>query len=264
MTDENKALQKWVPMDLDALDQQENEIGFGSSGGNFFDWKDGKSVVRFLPGVHGRQPFIQFWKHFVKGAQDGKAFGGPCPLKMAKQKCVVCMVAAKLSRGSDADLKLADDINPRRRVFANLVDRAAPDAGPQVAEFGKSIYDGVKDYMRTMNEDPTHPGQGFDIVVEKRGSGLNTEYKVFPMRKSSPLHADARQMNEWLDAARDLGQLVVLPTEAEQASRLAGTIIGHLLSGGSGPGRPRSQHARAADAMQEPIDVDVDGDDGNY
>lgn len=244
------ALVNFTPMDVDDLEAQEKQIGFGQGNSNFFQFKDGRNVIRFLPGLNGQKAFIPFFKHFVKGAEGGKMYGGPCALKMAKQPCVVCMVAAKLSRGSDADRDLAEDLNPRSRVVANIVDRAAPDAGVQVAEFGTSVYNAIKDVKRTLGDDPTHPTEGFDIIIEKSGSGMKTEYKVVPMRNSSPIHNDVRQMTDWMNEAPDLGGQVILLNEAEQASRLAGTIIGHLLAGrgGGGGGQQRTQRANASQA----------------
>jgi hypothetical protein len=254
-------LVKYTPMSLDDLDAQERSIGFGQGGGQFYQFKDGRNIVRFLPGVNGRQGFVQFWKHFVKASADGKAWGGPCPLKMAKLPCPICQIAAKLSRGSDADRDLAGDLTPRGRVIANIIDRAAPDTGPQVAEFGKAIYDAIKDYVKTFGEDPTHPVNGVDMIIEKSGSGLRTEYKVLPARKNSPLHSDAKQLDEWIDAAVDLSQYAVVASEAEIATRLGGTVIGHLL-GARGQAAPRAAAPARAKASQA-VDVDSD-DDLNY
>lgn len=255
------ALMNFTPMDIDELEAQEKQIGFGQGSSNFFQFKDGRNVVRFLPGLNGNKAFIPFFKHFVPGG-GGKAWGGPCPLKMAKQACVVCATAAKLSRGSDADRQLAEDLGARSRVIANVIDRSAPDAGVQVAEFGTSIYNAVKDIKRSLGDDPTHPTEGFDLVVEKTGSGLKTEYKVVPMRQSSPIHPDVRQMQEWLNDAPDLAGHVVLLPEHEQMAKLANTSIGHLLSGVTkSQGTPRRERASAAAART--VDVDVD-DDGSY
>lgn len=252
---------KYTPMNLDDLDAQEKQIGFDRGGGNFYQFKDGRNIVRVLPGVHGRQPFIQFWKHFVKAAADGKAWGGACPTKMAKLPCPVDQVAAKLSRGTDADRAMAEDLGARRRVLCNLIDRSAPDLGPQVAEVGPSIYDAIKDFMRTMGEDPTNPGEaGFDLIIEKSGSGMRTEYKTVAVRKNSALHIDARQLNEWLETAVDLGGYATVLAEHEIVSRLGGTVIAGLLSnrGGAKP-VTSSKAARASDA----VGVDVD-DDASY
>lgn len=226
------ALANFTPMDLDELESQEKQIGFGNSNSNFFQFQSGRNVVRVLPGLHGAPPFITFFKHFVKGAGlDGKAWGGACPLKMAKLPCPVCAVATKLSRGaSEADLDLAKELTPRKRVVANLIDRAAPDAGPQVAEMGTSIYDAIKDIKRSLGDDPTHPTDGFDLIVEKTGAGLKTEYKVVPVRQSSKVHADAGQMTEWFQDAADLAKQVIVLPEHELVIKLQGTIIGPMLT----------------------------------
>lgn len=229
------ALTNWTPMDVDELESMEKQIGFGAGSGNFFSFQSGKNVIRFLPGLRGQKAFLPFHKHFVKGKEGGKAWGCACALKMTKQVCIVCQIAAKLSRGTDADRKLSEEISSRSRVLAALIDRSAPDAGVQVAEIGTSIYNAVKDIKRNLGEDPTHPIEGFDLVVEKTGQKLNTEYKVTPVRKNSPIHADPRQMTDWLNEAPDLATYCVVLPEHEQANKLAETVIGDLLRRDAAP-----------------------------
>jgi hypothetical protein len=251
----------YTPMDVDELEAQEKQIGFGSPGGTYFQFKDGRNTIRVLPGIRGRQPFVQFWKHFVKASADGKAYGGACPHKMAKQGCPTCQVAAQLSRSpSQADRDLAQDISPRRKVLCNVIDRSSPDAGPQVAEFGPSIYDAIKDVNKAVGEDPTHPTEGFDLIVEKSGSGLRTEYKVTAVRKNSPIHSDAKQMGEWLESMADLSQQVLVMSEVEITTKLAGTVVGHLLGKRTG-GKPRDANQARASAAAAST---PDDEDGNY
>jgi len=256
-------LVKFTPLDLDDLDAQEKAIGFNQGGGGqFYQFKDGRSIIRVLPGVHGQKAIVPFWKHFVGAAEGGKAWGGPCPNKMVKKACPVCQAATKLSRGTDADRKLSKDITARQRYIANLVDRANPDLGPQMAEFGPQIYNAIKDLIRTTGDNPTDPGEGgFDLIVEKTGSGMSTEYKVVAQRKNSPLHPDARQMNEWLTDAADLSSFVVIQEEHEISNRLGGTIIGHLLGSRSrAPAAPKPDRVKPSDV----IDVDSDDEDLDY
>ncbi len=243
---------KYAALDLDELEAQEKAIGFGGGKGAYFAFKDGKNLVRLLPGLFNMKALIPFWKHFVGGnGGDGKAWGGACPLKMIKATCPVCSAATKLSRGTDADRKLAKDITARQRYVANLVDRNNPDAGPQIVEFGPQIYNDIKDLVKATGEDPTNPGEaGFDLIIEKTGSGMGTEYKVVAQRKNSPLHQDVKQLNEWLQAAHDLSQVVVVQAEHEIAGRLGGTVISHLLGG-----------SRPAGKGRKPVEVDEGSDD---
>jgi len=258
---------KFTPMNLDELDAQARQIGFGASNSQFFQFKDGRNVVRFLPGMGGRQPFIMFWKHFVKDSGAGKMYGGLCPNKMARLPCAVCAVAAKLSRGGDADRNVAQDISARSKIVAALIDRSSPDLGPQVVEFGARIFRALTDYMKAMGEDPTNPDDGFDMIVERQGSGLKTEYNVTAVRKNSPLHTDQRQADEWLESIPDLSTYVVLPSESEQVLRLANTVVGHMLS--EAPAAPRAKQLPTkqpvrASAKAAMVDVDADEDDGAY
>lgn len=255
-TTTSTALTQWTPMDVDELESMEKQIGFGAGSGNFFQFQSGKNVIRVMPGLRGKPAFLPFHKHFVKGKEGGRAWGCACALKMAKQTCVTCQVATKLSRGTEADRKLAEEIGARSRVLANLIDRAAPDAGVQVAEFGSSIYNAVKDIKRNLGDDPTHPIEGFDLVIEKTGQKLNTEYKVTPVRKNSPIHPDPRQMTDWLNEAPDLSTYCVVLPEHEQTAKLAETVISDLLRRDAAPAA-RTQRVK-------PSDTPTGDDDTSY
>lgn len=266
------AITKYTPMDLSALEEQEKQIGYGGGKSEFHKFKDGRNVLRFLPGLHGNQFVVPYYNHFVDadtGSKDGKSFGHPCAHRMAKLPCVTCSLAAKLSRGTAADRAVADSINPRPRILALVVDRSEPDKGVQPTAFGKTVYDALKLQIKRSEEeaeedgtDPTYftdPANGLDLVIEKTGKGLRTTYAVSTARKRSPLDVDAARMAELLSSAPDLARYVVVPSDADVVSRLAHTVLGphlDLLSdAGTTRARPKTS-ARPAHA----VDVD-DSDD---
>ena len=78
----------------------------------------------------------------------------------------------------------------------------ATDAGTQVFAFGKMIYE----QLRSIRNDPdsggdfTHPETGFDIIIERTGSGkFDTAYDVRAARHETKLE----NMN-WLDCRNNL------------------------------------------------------------
>ena len=92
--------------------------------------------------------------------------------------------------GNRTDRDAAYDLFPKLRVFANVLNRATPDTGPVILAFGKTIYDALM--ALRLDEDSggdfTHPDTGFDITIERKGTGkMDTEYTVRPARRSTAL-----------------------------------------------------------------------------
>lgn len=183
------------------------------SGGDFFKFEVGKNVMRFLPPPAGpNSPFAVVWQHFVQlpGMTNAASFN--CPLKMAGKPCPVCSkVSALRSSGNPADYDLAGTYLPRTRVYASGIARADEAAGPRVVAFGKSIHEELVKIRE--DGDFTHPLEGFDITVDRVGTGkMDTQYSVRAARQNSKLAADVETMNAWIEAQPDVRQFARVPT----------------------------------------------------
>lgn len=222
----------------------------------------GRNVVRFLPPKIGKQAFTKVLEHFVRipGVQRPAVF--VCPSSHAKQRCPACDKAAQLrTSGNPADRDAAYEFSAKMRVYASVIDRRSPESGPKVVAFGKSIWEQLLKLRKDQDAggDFTDPLGGFDIIIERAGTGKNdTEYTVNGSRKTSPLHANQEQANEWIEGQADLERFMKLRGYDELKQAMSGgsdaqpTQAGRVRGKDPGTSAPRK---RTADA-----DVGAGGD----
>ena len=206
-------IQTWSGFSVDEAKEEEKllaEMGKGK----FHKLVDGKNRLRFLPAKIGQKTFIKTHQHFVKvGDQEGVlAFN--CPRRMANQPCVVCTDAEYLgATGSSTDYELAGKLFAQFRVFANVIDREHPEAGPVTFAFGKKIYEALVKLRADEQDggDFTDPEGGFDIIIVKSGTGLQTKYETRASLKGSTPLGDMT----WIDVQPDISRYVRVPTPEE-------------------------------------------------
>ena len=194
---------------------------------NFFKMEAGKSRIRVLPPLLGKVALKVVSQHFVDvpGATRPIVFACPRILSQGKQRCIVCEKAQKLERsGSPADRDRANDLFPRRRVFANIIDRSRPDDGPLVYEFGKTVHEALAGLRNDQDAggDFTNPYKGFDVIIERKGTGrMDTKYTVRAARQSTVLSEDSEQMNDWIKNQADLDTQARLLSDDDIRRRLS-------------------------------------------
>jgi hypothetical protein len=190
---------QWDPVNQG--DMEEITKQFGKS--EFMKLKVGKTRLRVVPG-RGRKTFMSVQQHRVEIPGEQYARRYTCPGK----GCPICARAAELSRsGNPKDSEAAYQLRATVKVFCNVIDRADPESGPKVWEFGKKVWGQVESILS--NEDAggdfTDPNDGFDLIVDRKGTGKNdTEYKVLAARQASPLSEDDAAAEVWIDGAPDL------------------------------------------------------------
>lgn len=187
--------------------------------GGHFKLKEGSNIVRFLPAKLGWPgPMAVASQHYVDVPGRDKAAVFVCPRVMAKRPCIVCNQAERLvASGNQADKKRGEDMLPNNQVFANVVDRREPDKGPQKFRFGKQVHAFLKKLRdnAVAGGDFTHPLTGFDLSIERTGTGFDTKYNVLAARNSSPLHPDPVVMNNWIASQADIHAMTKVPTDEE-------------------------------------------------
>lgn len=211
----------------------------------------GKNIVRFLPPRLGEDFIVLLFQHYIKvdGAERATVF--VCPRKMTngKQRCPACERADALQNsGRVSDQKAAGSFIASKRWLTNVINRKNPDEGPRILAFGKTI----KDDLRSIREnevaggDFTHPEKGFDILIEREGTGKDdTKYKVLPARQSSKLNADPAVIAEWINRQADLRKMARIPT-TEEVCDLFG--IPQAEAAGPAPAAKRSVQDDAIEA----------------
>ncbi len=216
-------LVKYGSYDLEEAQKEKEALEAG--GADFMKLKVGRNVVRILPPAVGqRTPFKVVYQHFID--LPGKKLVFVCPRFEAKRACPVCQKADQLKGSSaKADQDAASDFFARRRVYCNAIDRGEPDKGPQVLAFGKTVHEQLVALRADEDAggDFCNPEEGFDIIIERSGTGKNdTKYVVRPARSTSALHPNAAVMQEWIDTQKNLNLLAKPPSPEELETMLRG------------------------------------------
>ena len=212
----------------DETAQAEQEESDASGGPGFVKIKEGKNYLRILPPTgEARSPFRVTYQHFINmpGA-NGKTQSVICARMEAKKHCQVCEMVDRLRESqSKQDQDAANDLFVRRRVFCNVIDRNDEEAGPKVWAFGKQVHEQLL-ALRTDRKgggNYVDPINGFDIIVDRKGTGKNnTEYTIRGNRDSSPLADSEEVMQEWIDTQHNLNQYARLPDNEKVAGLLPG------------------------------------------
>jgi hypothetical protein len=227
-------LVQWGSYELEVAEGEQEQLERASAG-QFAKFEQGKNRLRFLPPKIGvKTPFVMVHQHFVKLPGMEKPVSFNCPRLHKKGICPVCQkVDALRGSGKAADYALAGEVMAKLRVYGNAVNRKNPELGPQIYAFGKTVHEPLVS-LRTDEDaggDYTHPYDGFDIIVERKGDGkMGTEYSVRAAREKSPLGDMS-----WIEQQADLSRLAQCPTAEEILERLSGATGG---GGGGSRGAP--------------------------
>lgn len=214
---QSTSIQKWGSWTDEEADKDRKEL---ESKGNFFKIQKPRTQLRFLPPRKGlSNPMVKTYQHFVDLVPNDKRttviFNCPRRMSGGKRACPLCAQAErKKATGRQADKERAYELFPKLRVYSAIIDRADEDKGVQIYPFGKTIMDKLLNLRE--DGDFTHPINGYDIQIIKKGSTKNdTEYDAKMARNASPLTDDAELLDEWLDALPDLVQYAFVPSDDE-------------------------------------------------
>lgn len=173
---------------------------FSKSAGKAFKPKEGKTTIRILPaqveGAVEGQFWFEYGVHWIKADSNSKplavvgchhvTFDATCPVCTAIEK-------AKASAVSDEDVKVIKDWNAKKTVLVNVLVRSGSDANedtPVVMELTPSTFGFIMGLMEEYAADfgdITDPNTGMDLMIERSGKGLDTEYKVMPKPGAKPV-----------------------------------------------------------------------------
>ena len=205
---------------------EKTDVGEGGVG--FWRPKVGRSIIRILPEVGSMEEGV-WWtvvgKHYgLPGAPKAGEF---CPsfVSEGKEPCPICEMVSVLWKGSESDKAMASQLGLRKQYWMNIVARDPKDKGgdtgdgPYVYTPGVTIFKYIQALMLDAEYgDITDIDDGIDLVVDRKGEGVKTEYQLMPRgRGRCPLHKDEDQQQEWLDNAKDLS--VVMLTDDPEIGR---------------------------------------------
>ncbi len=198
---------------------QEEAEDLAKSGGQFAKIPIGESQWRILPPPKGEtSPFKTVYQHYIKlpGMEKGLTFA--CPRIHDRRHCPACAQANKLKGStSKTDQRMARELQAGRRVMCNAIQRTSNgDVGPQILAFGKQIHEQLNNLRNSrQGGNFTHPIEGFDIVIQRKGQGMDTEYHVSAARDDSQLSESVEEMNDWISNQADLSSYALPPSEDE-------------------------------------------------
>ena len=213
-------------------DKLSNTDTGGGSGKNFFSVKEGTSRIRIMPEVGDMDFFFQeVGRHYIKDNTGNKVliycpsftFGG-------EHECPVCEIVNDLYRSGDTFAKeQASELRVSKQYWVNVIDRKNEEAGPQIFTPGVGIFNSIVSYVNDPDYgDITDEVDGADIIIERKGTGFNTEYQTRAVRKESVLSGDADLLDDWFDAAYNLAA-VLLSEDASEDKELIGDSVVWVL-----------------------------------
>ena len=150
--------------------------------------------------------------------------------------------------------KLAKQLDPKMRYFAQVVVRGEEDMGVRLWEFGKNVYQqllSVADDEDYGNFTDVSNGFDFKINVEQgdmNGRTINKVGSISPKRKESPLSEDAKQVESWLENQNDI---MALQTPFKKDFDKLKSILQNFLN-------PEAQEAEGAIISEKASDFDSD------
>ena len=166
-------------------------------------WKpkqEGKTQVRIIPSKFNDDwPFQEVQLHY--GFDKFAIYS----LSNWGEADPIVEFSKKLRETNESDnWKLAKKIDPKMRIFAQVIVRGEEDKGVRLWEFGKNIYQA----LLSLADDPdygdyTDINEGIDFTVEAKYGDVGGRQvllsSITPKRKSSPLSDDADQIKGWLE-----------------------------------------------------------------
>lgn len=217
-----------------------------------FKVHDGDNLVRILPWTINLQPkkfeedakIIEQWGswwnidaflHYGVGPDKGSYL---CLDKMLKQHCPVCTARREVD-----DPDEADQLAPKWRGLAWVIDRDSEKTGPQLWPMPVTVYREINDRSvdkRTKEAiQIDNPEEGFDIGFSKGGTGLKTKYTALEvMRDPTPIHDDPAIVDKWLGYIVDNRLFKVL--EYFPPEYIEKVLFGKVSRKEEGEGRGRS------------------------
>ncbi len=232
-------------------------------GADFWSPPEGESRIRVMPPWDS--DVEEFWfataTHFNVGP-DERAVA--CPdMSGVSDSCYICRLVKRLSRGDEDERAESDAMNARPRYLLSIVDLGNPQNGVQVWPAPKTIFRQLKKFWLNEEDygDFTSFKDGFDILVEKTGTGLNTRYDCTPTRSKE--FPSERLLNHSSSSVADLFESLAdekydLPNLAEVQSFGTDEEMERTYKGlASGPKRTESKTDNGDNA-----DDDNENDDG--
>lgn len=171
-------------------------------------WRDGSAVF-----------FHRFGQHFIKDAKGKILAVYVCADATFGEACEVCAAIGEGIRNAtdDETISLLKEANSKKRYYVNVLHRTSPVEAernvPKLMDLPLSVFGDIASIVEDYG-DITSLTEGVDIIIERTGTGLGTEYRVMPAPKSAPVPASV------LASLTDIDAVVTQANETRQANAL--------------------------------------------
>lgn len=156
-------------------------------GKRFWTPEEGKNKIRILPSWKGadQEFYREVPTHYDVGPNHRTLM---CP-RAVEKKCPICDKADRLANSDSARKQArADDLWPSVRIMFNILDRKDPDGTPLVWSASTGTLEELLRFFADADYgDFTHPKEGFDVILVRKGKGQGTRYKVSLARTPSSI-----------------------------------------------------------------------------
>jgi hypothetical protein len=219
-----------------------------------------RNLVRILPCWDGDPDaqFHQYWgQHFIKDNSGAIKAVYICTQQNFGEPCGVCeAIAQGAAMTSDEDtLKVLKDARASNRVLVNALylkggKHDAPETTPVVLDLPPSVFDAILSVYQTYHDEGINVFDleaGYNFLIEKTGTGMNTEYKVSPMPKSTKVDkavlTKAKNLTEWARQESEEGKNKAITSVKVLSGQPMGAPVG-TAARLAGPAREESKLAR--------------------
>jgi len=233
-----------------------------------WDPPQGESVLRVLPARPGEKVIVVAHMHFAKIAGLEKSVICNCPRLMEDKPCPLCEEFMRLSGSrSKADRDLAYSVyRVQPRGTLNILVRGQERKGVQRWSVTKARMDELLALRRGKGGgDYSNPTEkGFDLILNRTGTGLDTEYKLMTDRTCSPLVVNEDGVYDeekalWLIQNQPDNRVYLeTPTYGEIEAMMRGETV-ERRSGGSTGGSERRAYTPQGRTVGDAVDDRRDG-----
>ena len=152
------------------------------------------------------------------------------------------------SRNSSTDERASKEFNPSMRNIGFAIDRENPEKGIQMFAFGAMIKKRLIHFREKLDKDFTHPAEGFDLVIDRTGQGLDTEHQT-DLGSQGPITNNDAQLDQWLEGLPDLDTFAKVLTYDE--------IVAKFSASGAAPQVEQRPQPQAIDTTAVSDDDDL-------
>lgn len=216
-------------LNIDALRKKMQEVKDKQSRGgstDFWSPKEGRNVIRILPAKEGQEFYAEARVRYNVGPNKKMV---TVPLDSSPANCPIHEFVDKLFKSGDKDdEKLAKRLRATNRYYFNVIDRSVEEGTEdygkvQVFGCGSTIFTDILGIICDPDYgDITDAEEGYDIIINKSGKGLDTEYKTNARPKQTPIGID-----DWKEKLNDLQKIATPKSYEKRAQILAGEDDGH-------------------------------------